>query len=272
MKEVPRGRIDLNQTLSWHRSGKSDPTSREAPGEFVKAFRTPDGPVTLYVQQLPRAWRFQAWGAGRDWILDRADQLLQPTDPPLPRHHPLVEQLDRARGGLRVTRTPWIEDLVVATILQQRVQTRDAFRAFGQLARLRPEPAPGPFTLLLAPRVYRVATPAHLAQLGVEEKRGSTLLRLHALEKRLERAYDATHEEVRCWLQSVRGIGPWTCESVMGLGMGDPDALPTGDLHYPHTISERLTGYRWSSDQEMEQHLEPYRGVRFRVLRLLVSS
>jgi 3-methyladenine DNA glycosylase/8-oxoguanine DNA glycosylase len=70
----------------------------------------------------------------------------------------------------------------------------------------------------------------------------------------------------------VPGIGPWTCELVMGMGMGDADALPTGDLHFPHIVSEKLTGVGWSNDEEMVKLLEPYRPCRFRVLRLLVGK
>ena len=37
-------------------------------------------------------------------------------------------------------------------------------------------------------------------------------------------------------LAAVPGCGPWTVEMTMGLALGDPDAVPIGDLHPPSIV------------------------------------
>ncbi len=55
----------------------------------------------------------------------------------------------------------------------------------------------------------------------------------------------------------------------MGFVLGDPDAVPVGDLHLPHEIAWALAAEPRGDDRRM---LEAYRGRRFRVLRLLLAS
>jgi 3-methyladenine DNA glycosylase/8-oxoguanine DNA glycosylase len=59
---------------------------------------------------------------------------------------------------------------------------------------------------------------------------------------------------------------------VAGSAFGDPDAVPIGDYHLPHVVSYALTGEPRGDDDRMLELLEPYRGQRGRVLRLLVWS
>ena len=54
--------------------------------------------------------------------------------------------------------------------------------------------------------------------------------------------------------------------------LGDADAVSVGDLHIPRLIIHALTGRVSDSDAEMVAVLEPYRGHRFRVQRLLELS
>jgi 3-methyladenine DNA glycosylase/8-oxoguanine DNA glycosylase len=56
------------------------------------------------------------------------------------------------------------------------------------------------------------------------------------------------------------------------IALGDADAVPVGDLHLPHLVSSALAGERRGSDQRMLELLEPYRGHRGRVIRLLVAG
>jgi 3-methyladenine DNA glycosylase/8-oxoguanine DNA glycosylase len=58
----------------------------------------------------------------------------------------------------------------------------------------------------------------------------------------------------------------------MGFVLGDPDAVPTGDLHLPHEVAWALAGEERADDRRMLELLEPYRGHRFRVLRLLLAG
>jgi 3-methyladenine DNA glycosylase/8-oxoguanine DNA glycosylase len=58
----------------------------------------------------------------------------------------------------------------------------------------------------------------------------------------------------------------------MGFVLGDPDAVPVGDLHLPHEVGWALAGEPGADDARMLELLDPYRGHRFRVLRLLMAA
>jgi len=68
------------------------------------------------------------------------------------------------------------------------------------------------------------------------------------------------------------GIGPWTAAKVALVALGDPDAVPVGDYHLPHTVGYALEGTSRSTDERMLELLDPYRGHRARVIRLLMLS
>jgi len=76
-------------------------------------------------------------------------------------------------------------------------------------------------------------------------------------------------EAARRRLRALPGIGPWTAAEVTALALGDPDAVSVGDFHLPHVVSWALAGEPRGSDERMLELLEPYRGHRGRVLRLL---
>jgi 3-methyladenine DNA glycosylase/8-oxoguanine DNA glycosylase len=50
---------------------------------------------------------------------------------------------------------------------------------------------------------------------------------------------------------------------------GDPDAVSVGDYHIPSMVGWALAGERRADDARMLELLEPYRGQRARVIRLL---
>ena len=68
------------------------------------------------------------------------------------------------------------------------------------------------------------------------------------------------------------GIGPWTAAEVMVRVLGDPDAVSVGDFHLPHLVSWALAGEARGTDERMLELLEPFRGQRARVIRLLELS
>ena len=73
-------------------------------------------------------------------------------------------------------------------------------------------------------------------------------------------------------LARVRGIGPWTVAEVTRVAYGDPDALSVGDYHIPGLVAWALAGEPKADDARMLEMLEPYRGQRGRVQRLLEES
>ena len=56
------------------------------------------------------------------------------------------------------------------------------------------------------------------------------------------------------------------------IALGDSDAVALGDLHIPHMVTWALAGERRGSDERMVELLEPYRGHRARVVRLLMAG
>jgi 3-methyladenine DNA glycosylase/8-oxoguanine DNA glycosylase len=59
---------------------------------------------------------------------------------------------------------------------------------------------------------------------------------------------------------------------VCAVALGDPDAVSVGDYHLPHVVAWALAGEPRGDDERMLELLEPFRGQRGRVIRLLVRG
>ena len=68
---------------------------------------------------------------------------------------------------------------------------------------------------------------------------------------------------------AVPGIGPWTAAEVAVRALGDDDAVSVGDFHIPNLVAWALAGEPRADDTRMLELLEPYRGRRALVVRLL---
>ena len=106
----------------------------------------------------------------------------------------------------------------------------------------------------------------------MDDKRATTLLRTADLAKKFDRLYNWELPAARELLTKIPGIGPWTREHILGLGLGDPDAVPTGDVHLPRIVAQRLGNAHWGDDDLMLELLKPYSGQRFQVIRLLLAG
>ncbi|MFN2643328.1 MAG: DNA-3-methyladenine glycosylase 2 family protein, partial [Actinomycetota bacterium] len=73
-------------------------------------------------------------------------------------------------------------------------------------------------------------------------------------------------------LQAFLGIGPWTAAEVMKIAAGDNDAVSVGDYNLPHQVAWVLVGEARATDERMLMLLEPYRGQRARVIRLIEAT
>jgi 3-methyladenine DNA glycosylase/8-oxoguanine DNA glycosylase len=109
-------------------------------------------------------------------------------------------------------------------------------------------------------------------RLGVERQRADAIRRTHAVLGSLEVAAETGSGELQSRLCSVPGIGPWTATGLAANVMGDTDAVLLGDLHVPHNVCFALAGEPRGSDERMLELLEPWRGQRARVVRLLARS
>jgi 3-methyladenine DNA glycosylase/8-oxoguanine DNA glycosylase len=278
-REIPLPRpYDLDASLRFVPFGLHDPTCRRGPGVLWRAGHTPRGPVTLAVEGAAgaSAARATAWGTGAEWTLERVPSLLGLRDDPAAFRPPpgRLATLARRGRGLRLSRSPWVFDLLCQFVLQQRVPFRDAARAWGRLVRGRSEAAPGPPGLLLPlpPREWLRLGTDDFRRAGVDPERAN---RLRAAA-RAARSVDATFEQdlpaARSTLGQVPGCGPWTLGMVLGFGLADPDAVVTGDLHLPSAVARALVGEARADDERMLALLEPYRGHRFRLVRLLLAA
>ena len=133
------------------------------------------------------------------------------------------------------------------------------------------EPAPGPLGLRLPPSAERLASlPSWTFHtLGVERRRADTLRRSALVARRIDETVRLDPAEARRRLRTLPGIGAWSAAEVSLVALGDADAVSLGDYHLPHLVAWALAGKPRGSDELMLELLEPYRGHRGRVLRLL---
>jgi 3-methyladenine DNA glycosylase/8-oxoguanine DNA glycosylase len=184
--------------------------------------------------------------------------------------HPVLKRLVLAFSGLRLLAVPWLFDVAAGAVLQQRVSFAEACSGFKRIA-LR-HGTRGPGGGMCFPTAARLAAlpTFELEALGIDIKRARAL---HALAKeepfRSFLHIGVERSVLRQRLARVHGIGPWTTEMILGFGTGDPDAVPLGDLHLPELVCRVLANEPAGTDARMLEVLEPYRGQRFRVVRLL---
>ncbi|WP_329272612.1 DNA-3-methyladenine glycosylase family protein [Streptomyces sp. NBC_01451] len=278
---VPGVPLDLGLVLGPLRRGPGDPTFRVAPdGSVWRASRTPAGAGTLRVALRDGVVRGEAWGPGAEWLLERLPELLGAADDPeafAPRHK-IVALARHRRPGLRLTRTGLVMESLIPSVLEQKVTTDEAYRAWRLLVRKFGEPAPGPEGLppglfvVPAARDWALIPSWEWHRAGVDDKRASTILRAVRVAGRLEEAVALDPERARARLELVPGVGPWTSAEVVQRSHGAADAVTVGDLHLPGIVGFALAGDRDADDEVMLSLLEPYAGQRHRAARLILLS
>ena len=238
--------------------------------------RTPDGPATVLIEQEGPEIAASAWGEGANWVLEQTPRLLGLDDHPeefVPTH-PLLRDLSNRNRGLRIGRTDRVFESIVPAILGQKIATKEAHRNQRALTRRFSEPAPGPLelTLPVASDVLANLPYWRLHDLGIERKRAELLRFVAKRAGRLEEIGTMTKDAAVARLTAFPGIGPWTAALVMGSALGDADAVPIGDYHLPNTVAWALAGEPRANDRRLLELLEPYRGHRGRVIRLLKTG
>jgi 3-methyladenine DNA glycosylase/8-oxoguanine DNA glycosylase len=264
--------LDLGTTLGPLAHGRGDRTIHLGRGETWLAFRTPDGPATLrLVIEGHAVLRAVAWGDGVARALDGVPELVGEADRPedFVARHRVLREIERRNPGMRLPRTRRVLHALVPAVLEQKVTGTEAFRSYAALLRRYGEPAPGPGDLVLPPTAETLAgLPYHAFHpLGIERRRADAIRRAAGRAAWLEAA--ATADEAERRLRSVPGVGPWTVAEVLRTAFGDPDAVSVGDFHIPHSVAWALAGEPRAGDARMLELLEPYRGQRGRVQRLL---
>ncbi|WP_405390412.1 DNA-3-methyladenine glycosylase 2 family protein [Streptomyces sp. NBC_01102] len=282
---TPPGPLDLRLVLSPLRRGPADPTYRALPdGSFWRATRTPAGPGTLRVAAAGDGRiSAAAWGPGAQWLLDGLPGLLGAGDDPdafRPRHR-LVAAALRRRPGLRLLRTGLVMESLIPSVLEQKVTTDEAYRAWRLLVRTYGTPAPGPtdglfgtYGLYVMPdaRTWSRIPSWEWHRAGVDAKRSATILRAVRVARRMEEAASMELPEATARLELIPGIGPWTAAETLQRSNGAADAVTVGDLHLPGIVGYALAGDRSAGDEEMLALLAPYEGQRHRATRLIMLS
>jgi 3-methyladenine DNA glycosylase/8-oxoguanine DNA glycosylase len=287
--------VDVRLTLSVHAHGGNDPAFRvDEAGAVWRTSLTPDGPATLRLAGRRQSGRdtpamesaaqdeshirAEAWGPGATWMLDSLPAQIGVHDDVSSfadavanaGGHAVVREVALRHPGLRIGRTSRVFEALVPAILEQKVVSLEAHRAWRILLTRFGTAAPGP-----APTGMRVFPPApawkairswdwHKA--GVEAVRARTIHAAATVAGRLER------NPADGALQSIPGIGPWTSAETRQRALGDPDAVSVGDYNLPKAVGWALAGRPSTDDETMLELLEPYRGHRYRVTRMIELS
>lgn len=276
---APREAVSLRMTLGPLQTGRTDPTmQRDASGGVWLTFMTPAGTATLHLRSVRATVEAAAWGSGAERAIASVPDLLGAGDDESgfePHRHPLVRDLHHSTPGLRLTRAARLLPYLVPTILGQKVTGIEQKRAWRELVLRHGEPAPGP-----APRGMRVAPAAAVwkrvpswewHRAGVGPQRSDTVMRAVAVGDALERGVALDAESAKRRLQSIPGIGIWTAHETVQRSHGCPDSVSVGDFHVSKRVGWALIGER-VDDAGMLELLEPWRGHRQRVVRLIEAA
>lgn len=275
---------ELGATLASLQHGAGDPTFQwlTRGTDALLARRFDGATATLRLTALGSGeLRARAWGDGAAAALDAAPEICGAADddsgfvPGLPE----LAAAHRQRQGARVPRTGAVFTELVPVVLEQKVIAAQAFASYRALVLRFGSAAPGPLPEQLARRM-RVSPDAagwrgiaswdwHRA--GVDPARSRTVVQLAARASSLDRLTSQPAAVARERLETLPGVGAWTSAELAQRALGDADAVSVGDYHLRKHVGHALAG-RDFSDDEMMAALEPWRGQRFRAVRLLLAA
>ena len=265
--------IDLPLTLGPIAHGRGDPSIRFGPDGIWRATRTPEGPATIRLRAVAAGVEVVAWGSGAATAVAGAGDLIGANDEPqlLEPRHRLIGELVHRFPGLRLPRTNRPFEALLPAICEQKVSGVDARRALRGIISSHGEDAPGLAGLRLPPSPATLAALPYFAfhRFGLERRRADLIRITAKLAPSFELAAPA---DAYARMGSVPGIGPWTLAEVGRIAFGDPDALSVGDYPLPNVVAWALVREPRADDARMLELLEPYRGQRGRVQRLLEVS
>ncbi|MEZ4443338.1 MAG: hypothetical protein R3B72_29855 [Polyangiaceae bacterium] len=270
---TPPGPVDLPRVLGTG-FGLGEPSTRREGEAFWRATRVTTGPVTIRAQLQQEQIAIELWGAGRDEAVERLEGWLGFFDQPqaLVPKDDVVARAQKRHPGLRLSRGFDIFEVLLPTILGQRVTGREAMDSWRQIVWRYGERAPGPLAKLWvppSPAALRGMSFPRLNQFGVELARARVFVGACHHEAHIRRAAGTTPKKAIGELRKLSGIGPWTAHLTVAKVHGYPDAMPLGDYHIPSVVSHALTGEERADDRRMVELLAPYVGQRWRVIRLI---
>jgi 3-methyladenine DNA glycosylase/8-oxoguanine DNA glycosylase len=260
--------------------GRFDACQQAVGGSIVwRTARTPDGPVVARLEQHDESTvQCLAWGSGAERFTSDLPTLLgadDDLDDFDPGDHPLLAKLHRSAPWLRMPRTNLVFEAIAGAVLEQRVTVREAldgrnwlYRRYGEAPPAAPTGMPADMRLAPSPAAWRAIPSWDWHRAGVDVHRAATIVRCAEVAARLdETAWMDRADGIRR-MRAVRGIGVWTVAEARQRSHGDPDSVSYGDTHLARFVGYALTG-EGVCDVGMEELLEPWRGHRHRVIRLL---
>jgi len=277
---APSAPVNLRQTLRPLGRGALDPTLQWDGDSVWRAVRTPAGTATLRLEVRGSAVEAAAWGDGADWAIAGVPELLGHGDDTSGfdvSGNPFLHEAQRRLTGQRLLRTNHVLEAMLAAILEQKVTSKEARRAWSWLIRKHGDPAPGPapegMRVFPAPSVWRLVPSWDWHQAGVDPQRSRTALAAASVATGLERTLRLGRggADIARGLRSVPGVGVWTAAETSQRAHGDPDSVSVGDYHLPAVVGWALVG-RPVDDDGMLELLEPWRGHRQRVMRIIEGS
>jgi 3-methyladenine DNA glycosylase/8-oxoguanine DNA glycosylase len=274
----PRFEVSLHLTLGPLGQGRADPTvRRDAAGTWL-TMGTPAGAASLHLHSRAGGIDAASWGPGAEHAIAGVPALLGADDDDTgfdPSVHPLVAELHRRTRGLRLTRAARILPFLIPTVLAQKVTGIEAKRAWRELLLRHGDPAPGPaprdMRVAPSPAVWRRVPSWEWHRAGVGPQRSDTIMSVVRVGESLERAAGDAIPDAMRKLRGIPGVGVWTVAETLQRSHGDPDAVSVGDFHVSKRVGWALIGERVDDDRMMEL-LEPWRGHRQRVVRLIEAA
>jgi 3-methyladenine DNA glycosylase/8-oxoguanine DNA glycosylase len=276
---APRHPTDVHLTLSRLRRGSADPTHHvAADGSLWRTTLMDTGGATMRLTQRGlREITCEAYGPGAAEAVSAAPVMLGAGDDDrsfIPRH-PLLSDAHRRFTGLRIPRTMRVLEALVPAILEQKVIAIQATASWRMLVREHGSPAPGPtpvpMRIVPSPRDWATIPSWEWHRAGVDPRRSRTVVNAARVSHRLEEATMMDVAAAADRLCAVPGVGEWTAAETAQRAFGDADALSVGDYHLAGYIGHAMFG-RPFTDDDMLEALEPWRGHRYRVVRLLESA
>ena len=266
----PPGPVDVAATT------RGLPGVRRAADGLWWVTRTASGPATVQLGRLDSAGTVEAraWGPGAEAALAAVPGLVGFNDLDDSYHpgHPVLAEWQRRHPGLRLGHTTSVMEVLLPTIVAQKVPSADAARSWSRLRRAFAEPAPGPADLALPPDPRRLARLRYhdLHRFGIERKRAQTLVAACRVAPRLEALRARGADLLMAGLCQLPGIGVWTATSVARAVCLSPDVVVVGDYGLPSMVAWNLAGERKADDERMLELLAGEAPHRARAVQLVL--
>jgi 3-methyladenine DNA glycosylase/8-oxoguanine DNA glycosylase len=273
-------KLQLVRALAPVGRGRQDPCHQSVGDRLVwRTARPPAGSVLARIEQLDdHAVHCDAWGPGAEWFVDQLPSLLGNDDEPHefdPCGNALLAKLHRASGWLRMPRTGLVFEALVGAVFEQRVTVGEALAGRRALIRWHGEPPPASppgmpsaMRVMPTPRAWRDVPSWDWHRAGVDVHRAVTLTRCAEVAVRIDETASFDRLAATKRLRAIPGIGVWTVAETRQRSHGCADSVSYGDTHLARFVGYALTGEP-ADDARMEELLEPWRGHRHRVVRLL---